>query len=653
MTDNELRIGVYVCHCGVNIGSVIDVPGVVEYASKLDDVVIARENMFTCAAPGQNAIMDDIKNERLNRVVVAACSPKMHENTFRNACEQAGLNPYLFEMANIREQASWVHPKNPIRATEKAKTLIRMAIAKARLLEPIDKEKSSVKDKLLVIGGGVAGLKATIDAAERGMKVSLVERNPSLGGNTARIGDLVHSEKTGHQIYMEFINRIKNHDNVTILTNSELTNVKGAYGDYEVTIETKPRYVKPNIPNPEEAIEICPVKTLNEYEYGLDDRKAFYKPFKGAFPDEYLIDIDVCPKERCNKCVEVCGEEFIDLNESATQVVDHFGTIIVTIGYDPYTPKKGEFGYYEHPSIITLMQLERIMSDRVMSLGTVGASDPKNIVFVSCVGSMQDPNIEGANTYCSRMCCSSSFKNMILLKDMYPNANLFFLYRDIRTYARRDELLYEEASKKRVIYVRYRRNAPPLVTVNGKVEVQVYDQLIGEDILIPADLVVLANGMVPTRGYDRVSELLKIPCSSEGWIQESHAKLRPVQLPSPGIYVGGAAQAPRDIIESVTSASAAASKALIPIIQGEVDLEPMIAYVDEDTCGACGVCITTCPYEAISRVDLEDGRQIARVDARLCAGCGQCAAACPSGAMQQRGFKDIQLMSMINEVISK
>lgn len=288
-----------------------------------------------------------------------------------------------------------------------------------------------------------------------------------------------------------------------------------------------------------------------------------------------------------------------------------------------------------------------------MDLGTVRVSDPKNIVFISCVGSMQDPSIEGANTYCSRMCCSSSFKNMIKLKDIYPNTNLFFLYRDIRTYARRDELLYEEASKRQIIYVRYKRSSPPLVTVNGGVEVQVYDQLIGEDIIIPTDLVVLANGMVPTRGYERVTELLKIPCSSDGWIQESHAKLRPVQLPSPGIYVGGTAQSPRDIIESVTSASAAASKALIPIIQGEVELEPMISIVDEDICGACGVCITTCPYDAISRIDLEEERRVARVDPRLCAGCGQCAAACPTGAMEQRGFKDIQLMSMINEVVVK
>lgn len=651
MTEEELRIGVYVCHCGINIGSVIDVPGVVEYASKLDDVAISRENMFVCSAPGQNAIMDDIQNEKLNRIVVASCSPKMHENTFRKACEQAGLNPYLFEMANIREQASWVHPNDPIRATDKAKTLIRMAVAKARLLEPIEKETSSVKDNLLVIGGGVAGLKATIDAAERGMKVTLVERKPTLGGNAARIGDLVHSEKTGHQITVELIDRIKNNDKVTILTNSEVKDVKGAYGDYKVTILSKPRYIKNNIPNPEEGIEICPVQTTNEYEYGLNNRKAFFKPFKGAFPDEYVIDMDICPK--CNRCVEVCGEEFIDLNENPTEITDEFGTIIVTIGYDPYTPKKGEFGFYEHPSIITLMQLERIMSDKTMDLGTVRVSDPKNIVFISCVGSMQDPSIEGANTYCSRMCCSSSFKNMIKLKDIYPNTNIFFLYRDIRTYARRDELLYEEASKRQIIYVRYKRSSPPLVTVNGGVEVQVYDQLIGEDIIIPTDLVVLANGMVPTRGYERVTELLKIPCSSDGWIQESHAKLRPVQLPSPGIYVGGTAQSPRDIIESVTSASAAASKALIPIIQGEVELEPMISIVDEDICGACGVCITTCPYDAISRIDLEEERRVARVDPRLCAGCGQCAAACPTGAMEQRGFKDIQLMSMINEVVVK
>lgn len=647
--EEELRIGVFVCMCGVNIAAVVDVEEVANYASTLDDVVVTDVNQFTCSAPGQNSIAEAIKEKNLNRVVVAACSPKMHEPTFRNACEEAGLNPFLFEMVNIREHSSWVHPDNPVRATEKAKILVEMGVAKARYLEPIEKTLASVKEKILVVGGGVAGLRASIDAAERDMQVTLLEKSPTLGGKAARIGDLVHSEKAGHEIAQDLIQRAVNNPNISIETNSQLEEVKGAFGEYTATIKKNPRYVLDSCSNPEKGEEVCPVDVPNEYEFNLSSRKAIYKPFKGAYPDKFVIDMDTCTK--CDECVKACDEGSIDLHAEPEYVTDEFGTIIVTTGYDPYEPKVGEYGYQQDPKVITLLQLERILDHDEPEFASIGvAPDVKNIVFISCVGSMQDPSIKGANTYCSRMCCSSSLKNMIRMRKIYPDANIFYLYRDIRTYARREEKLYEDASKDRIMFIRWERDDPPLVETNGSLNVDIFDDLINQKLRIPADLVVLAQGMVPTKDYKATNEILKLPCTTDGWIAEAHAKLRPVEIPSPGIYIAGAAQAPRDIIESVTSASAASAKAVVPILKGEVFLEPLTSEVNQDTCGACGVCITTCPYEAISRIEL-NGRKVANVDARLCQGCGQCAAACPSGAMQQKSYTDQQMYSMLDVVM--
>ncbi len=646
----SIRIGVYICHCGINIAGVIDVKQVVDHAKTLPNVVVSKDLVFTCSSVGQNTIIEDIKNEGINRVVVAACSPRMHEGTFRNAVEKAGLNPYLFEMANIREHSSWVHPDDPEGATEKAKTLVRMAVAKARLLEPIEKSTAEVTKKVLVIGGGIAGLQASLDAAERGLSVTLVEKLPVLGGKAALIGDLVYSEKKGWQIAKELIEKVVTHENIRVLTRTTVQNVSGAFGDYRVSFVTEPRYIKETCMHPEKGEEVCPVEVPNEYDFGLTQRKAFFKPFEGAYPPTYVIDMSACTK--CGLCLDSCGKETIDLDAKPLEFSEEFGTIIVAAGYKPYVPTTGEYGFGNDTRIITLSQLERIMSENGPSFEDIGLSNPlENIIFISCVGSMEESDNTDARTYCSRMCCSSSIKNMLKLRELFPSSNIYFLYRDIRTYARREEHLYEQASKSGIIFLKYEASNPPEVSINGKPSVKVLDTLVGKRIQILADLVVLANGMMPPSDILKLRSLLKFPCSPDGWVAEAHPKLRPVELPSPGVYIAGSIQAPKDIIESIISASAATAKAVVPIIHGRVELEPLVSYVNEDICGACGICVSTCPYDAVSRVVLQDGRRVARVNPRLCMGCGQCASACPSAAMQQKSFTDEQIHEMIEQLV--
>ena len=642
--SEEIRIGVFVCHCGINIANVVNVPEVVSYALTLPHVKVAQDSTFTCSAPGQNAIKEAIIDNNLNRVVIAACSPQMHEITFQNTLRDAGLNPHLLEIANIREHVSWVHQKEPEKATEKAKILVQMAVAKTKHLTPIEDQFADVTNKVLIVGGGIAGLRASLDLARVGFHVDLVEKKPVLGGHSARIGKLAHNPRTAKEITQELINEVLKLPNIDVFTNSELTNVNGAFGDYEVTIETKPTYVSDSCGNPEEGERVCPVEIEDEYNYGLTTRKAFFKPYPDAIPLQFLIDMEKCTL--CGDCVQACDSGSVDLHEKPTITEREYGTIIVSTGYSPYTPKTGEYGFGEDRNVITLIQLERILADEKL-YDEYFTNTIRNIVFIGCVGSMQDPMIDGNNTYCSRMCCSSSFKNMIELKERIPSSNIYFLYRDIRTYARRDERLYEQVSELGVILVKYKQDLRPLVHSNGNLKVQIFDSIIQKEILIPSDIIVLANGMEGPKDFQNIREILKLSCSDGNFVKEAHAKLRPVEVPTPGIYVAGAAQAPKDIIETVTSASAAASKSMIPLIKGKVPLQALQSKVDEEICGGCRICISTCPYNAISRVTLEDKREVARVDSRLCQACGACAAACPSGAMQQIGFTDNLLKEMI------
>jgi heterodisulfide reductase subunit A len=641
MTE-EPRVGVFVCHCGMNIASTVDVKKVVEYAKALPNVADAKEYVFMCSAPGQDLIKEDVKKCNLNRVVVAACSPGMHEATFRASIVEAGLNPYLLEMANIREQCSWVYLDKQ-KATETAKDLIRMAVAKARLLEALEELRVSVEPTSLVLGGGVAGLRASLDLAERGYRVHLVEKLPTLGGRAARLGKLAHVDIRGADVVGSLISAVTSNLNVTVHVNSELVDLEGSVGTFRAKIRTAPRFVNEKCTLCGECFHICQIEVPNEYEFGLSKRKAIYLPFKEAYPRISVIDPEACT--RCGECVRVCEPGAIILDQKGEEVDVAAGAITLATGFQPYEPPEGEYGYRRSEKVLTLFQLERLLDEDGPTGGELklAGSTPRSLAFIMCVGSLN--TTESAHPYCSRMCCASSLKNMLRIKERYPETEIYAIYKDIRTYGRGDEELYERTTERLVKFIRF--EAPPKVKLHSdRVDIEVYDTTLQEDLLIPADAVVLAVGMSPSADLDKVRAVVKTGCSPEGFLREAHLKLRPVEAPADGIFLAGSVTSPKNIVESVMAGGATAAKTAALFAKKEVKIEPIIAEVNEEICSGCAICIAMCPYGAISRKE-KGQKKVAQVDKALCKACGTCVAACPSGAMQQAGFKDIQVMAQV------
>jgi heterodisulfide reductase subunit A len=641
MTE-EPRVGVFVCHCGLNIAGAIDVKKVVEYAKTLPHVADAKEYVFMCSAPGQGLIKEDIKKCDLNRVIVAACSPSMHETTFRASIAEAGLNPYLLEMTNIREQCSWVYLDKE-KATEAAKDLIRMAVAKARLLEALEELRVGVEPTSLVLGGGVAGLRASLDLAERGYRVHLVEKLPTLGGRAARLGKLAHVDIRGADVVGSLISAVTSNPNVTVHVNSELVDLEGSVGTFRAKIRTAPRFVNEKCTLCGECFCVCPIEVPNEYEFGLSKRKAIYLPFKEAYPRIPVIDPEACT--RCRECVKVCEPGAIILEQKGGVVDVAAGAITLATGFQPYEPPEGEYGYRRSEKVLTLFQLERLLDEDGPTGGELklAGSTPRSLAFIMCVGSLN--TTESAHPYCSRMCCASSLKNMLRIKERYPETEIYAIYKDIRTYGRGDEELYERTTERLVKFIRF--EAPPKVKLHSdRVDIEVYDTTLQEDLLIPADAVILAVGMSPSADLDKVLAVVKIGCSPEGFLREAHLKLRPVEAPADGIFLAGSVTSPKNIVESVMAGGATAAKTAALFGKKEVKIEPIIAEVNEEICSGCAICIAMCPYGAISRKEKGE-KKVAQVDKALCKACGVCVAACPSGAMQQAGFKDIQVMAQV------
>jgi heterodisulfide reductase subunit A len=495
----------------------------------------------------------------------------------------------------------------------------------------------------LVLGGGVAGLRASLDLADRGYKVHLVEKLPTIGGRAVRLGTIARSEINGSDLLKPILDSVESNPNIVTYVNSELESVDGSVGYFKAKAMRNPRFVNAKCTLCEECIRVCPVEVANGYDYGLSKRKAIYLPFKEAHPHIMAIDPATCNK--CGECVKVCEPGAINLEEQAQEIEIVAGGIILATGYSPYEPPTGEFGYGRSGRVLTLFQLERLLDSDGPTSGelVVSGSVPKSIAFIMCVGSLG--TTENAHSYCSRMCCASSLKNMIRIKELYPDTTIYALYKDIRTYARHDERLYELATECQIKFINFEKT--PTVNVEpNSVTVQVRDATLQEHLVIPADAVVLAVGMSPSENLDKVRSVVKVGCSPEGFLREAHPKLRPVEAPADGIFLAGAITSPKNVLETSMAGSAAASKASTLFAQGEYRVEPITAQVTEELCSGCAICIAMCPYGAISRKTVGEKRR-AEVDRALCKGCGVCVAACPSGAMQQAGFKDTQVLAQV------
>ncbi|HDP55348.1 MAG TPA: CoB--CoM heterodisulfide reductase iron-sulfur subunit A family protein [Bacteroidetes bacterium] len=641
------KIGVYICMCGSNISDYVDVEKVKEAAAAVEGVHLSKITMFACSDSTQQEIANDIKEQKLDAIVVASCSPKLHLFTFRNVAIQAGLNPYNYVQVNIREQGSWAHSDNKKGGTSKAIDLVKGGIARVKYSEELETIKIPSENTVAVIGAGVAGMRAAIELAEMGTKVHLVEREYFVGGRASQWNILFSTNETGQQVVSRLYNQIIKHPNITLYTATSLINKKGSVGDFTLTLRTKPRYIKPNCKLDREklqkAIDLCPVEVDDEFNFNLTKRKAIFKNYDSEFPEIPAIDYEACTK--CGECAKLCDD--IDLEQQPTESTINVGAVLLSTGFNPYEPPKGEFGYGEIDNVITLQQFKRLIElsgDKLVFKG----KEVKNIAYIYCVGSRQ---VEGENKYCSRYCCTSAIHTAILAKEKYKNINNFHFNRGIRTYGKQ-EILYHQSSEQGDIYLQSFDESPSRVErVGNKTIVKINDILtVNEEIEVSADLVVLVTGMTP-REYSDIVSILKVPVGRDKFFNEVHPKLRPVETVIDGVLISGACQAPLNISEAVKSSLSAASKVNSLISKGEIELEPTTAMVYNDRCTWCGKCAEACPYDAISVKDY-NGKQIAEVSKALCKGCGMCLPVCPENALDLIGYTDKEMENMIEALIS-
>jgi len=647
--SEDIRIGVYVCHCGLNIAGSVDCEEVAKFAATLPHVVLSKDNRYTCSDPGQELIKNDIKEHKLNRVVVASCSPRLHEPTFRKTCEEAGLNKYLFEMANIREHCSWVHLYEKEKGTEKAKDLVRMAVAKVALLQPQEELVVPVTRKALVIGGGVAGIQAALDLADTGYKVYLVEKEPSIGGRMAQIDKTFPTMDCSICILAPKMSDAGRHPNIELLTNSEVTEVKGYIGNFKVKVLKKPRYVTKECTACDDCVKVCPIIVPNEFDVGLATRHAVYLPFPQAVPSTYIIDRDLCLTSdtlACAKCFEACDKRAIDFDMEPETVEFDVGTIIVATGAGVFNPSSiSRYGYRKFPNVITSLEFERLINAGGPSGGhLIRPSDmqiPKIVAFIQCVGSRSD---EEGHIYCSNVCCMNTIKDALLIKEHWSDTKIYVFYVDIRAFGKGFEDLYKRAKREGAVFI---RGLPAEIVEDNNTNNLI---LTGENTLrnelyeVNVGMVILSVGIEPRQDSDVIQRLLTLSRTSDGFFMEAHPKLRPVDAPTGGVFLAGCAESPKDIKDSVTQASAAAARASILMAQGKVTVEAITSRVVEELCNGCGVCTRVCPYNAIT-VN-EEIKKAETIEA-ACVGCGTCGAECPYNAIIMSHFTDDQIYAQI------
>jgi len=663
------RIGIFTCWCGENIARTVDVNEVAKQVGSLPGVRCSVEYKYMCSDPGQAMVREKIVAEKLDGVVVASCSPHMHLKTFRKAAQAAGLNPYLVEMANIREHCSWVH-HDRAQATAKAVDIIRLSVEKVRnntALEPI---RVPVTRRALVIGGGVAGIQAALDIADAGYEVVMVEREPSIGGKMAGLSETFPTLDCSQCILTPRMVEVGQHPRIKLYSYSEVEAVDGFVGNFKITIRQKARYVDTaKCTGCGECWNVCPLKkNPSEFDFAMGTRPAIYIPFPQAVPARPVIDKKVCAaliRNGCKLCEKKCKAEAINFKDQDKLVEEKVGTVVVATGYKLYNIAKeqdkawltgyGEYGYGKYKNVIDSLQFERLVSASGPTSGVLkrpsDGTIPQNVVFISCVGSRD--NVKGL-PYCSKICCMYTAKHAMLYKHKVHDGQAHVFYMDIRAGGKGyDEFVRRAIEQDGAKY--YRGRVSKITEENGKLIVRGADTLAGVPVTIEADLVVLAVAMRPADGIEELAQKLNIGYDEFGFLLESHPKLRPVETNTAGIFIAGACHAPKDIPESVAQASAAASKVQVMLAADELTREPEIAAINEQTCAACFTCVQTCPYHAIEKTELKTARgafvkRTARVNPGLCMGCGTCVSVCPSKSADLQGFTEQQVYAMVESL---
>lgn len=646
----EYRIGIYVCHCGSNIGGVVDCKAVAKYAAGLPDVVVSRDYSYMCSDPGQVLIKDDIKNMGLNRIVVASCSPRMHEPTFRTVVEESGLNPYYMQMANIREHVSWI-TNDTIKATEKAKDLVRAAAKRVVYQEAIIPKEIDIERSALVIGGGVAGIEAALSVAKSGYKTYLVEKKPTIGGVMAQLDKTFPTLDCSACILTPKMVDVAREPNIEMITNAEVVALEGAIGNYKVKIRKNPRYVLPDCSGCGECVNACVMKgrIQNEFDYGLSKRGAIYIPFPQAVPLKAVIDPLSCLMLKSGKCtqacVKACERNCIDFEQKEEEMEIKVGSIIVATGFKVFDAKRvSKYGYGKYPDVIDAMQFERLTNASGPTGGkllTSKGEKPEKIAIIHCVGSRD----ENTNKYCSRVCCMYSLKHAHLAREK-TGAEVYNYYMDIRAFGKGYEEFYKRIQSEGVRFIRGK--VAEVFEKEGRLRVRAEDTLLGKNIEQDFDMVILSIGLEPCEDSDKLSEILHINRSQDGFFMEAHPKLNPLETPTAGIYIAGCSQGPKDIPDTVCQAKGCAGEVIKFLNIGKVKLETTIVQINADICKGCRLCEKLCPYGAL---EFNIDTKTMEVESAKCKGCGTCAAACPAGAIKQQQFSADQIFAEIEALL--
>lgn len=668
------RIGVFVCHCGTNIAGTVDVAKVAEELGKVNGVVYSTHYTYMCSSAGQKMIEDKIHELNLTGVVLCSCSPRMHEKTFRSCAERAGLNAYKVEVANIREQCSWVM-KEMGDATEKAIALGKAAVAKTILDTPLIEGETPMTKRALVIGGGIAGITAALDIADAGFPVDIVEKDYTVGGKMAKLDKTFPTLDCASCIVTPKMTEVSQNPNIRILSYSEVAGVKGYIGNFEVDIKRHPRYVdETKCTGCGACIEKCPNKKVpNAFNLNLNNRKAIDIPFAQAVPKVAAISADYCLHMKglkngkdnvCGFCEKACAAGAINFHQEETMLTEKYGAIIVATGYNPISLEKfDEYAYSQSPDVVSSLEFERLCNASGPTNGHLlrpsDGKEPKNIVFVQCVGSRCSADSTKGHEYCSKICCMYTAKHAILTRDHYPDTNITVFYIDVRTPGKNFDEFYRRAVEQYGVH--YIKGQVGKVTPlsDGTLDVQGSDLILNRQVHIKADMVVLAASIEADKSARPLATMLTTSMDNNDFFLEAHAKLRPVESPTAGIFLAGCCQGPKDIPETVAQSSGAAAKAICLLVKDKLKNNPCTANPNENACNGCGQCANVCPYGAISYIEKDFlgpnrttiTRRVSQVNKAMCHGCGACTVACPSGAMDLLGFSNKQILAEVDSVL--